>query len=92
MYNLTLTHDERRAIDWIGDRYCHGDELFKLLWGNCRHRPDNADWDSRETINFLVPEHIAWQIGQMGDECNYLWDCFAPELSEKLTEFCLNIV
>ena len=92
MYTLVLTADERRAIDWIGDRYRHGDELFKLLWGGCRHRPEVLDWDSRETISFEIPEYIAWIIGQMGEECNYLWNCFADELSSKLTEFCLNII
>ena len=92
MYTLTLTYGERRAVDWIGDRYRHGDELFKLLWSGCRHRPDNAEWQSRETITFEVPEHIAWVIGEMGEEGNYLWDCLASELSEKLTEFCMNIV
>lgn len=91
MYRLELTRDERRAIDHIGRSYAHGDDLFRLLWGNCQKYPD-IDWDASATIIFEVPEHIAWQIRDMGEACCYNWDCFADELSLKLTEFCMNVV
>ncbi len=90
MYTLTLTADERRAINWVGYRYSHGDDLHKLL-NKCRQRPD-VDWDERCDITFEIPEHIAWEIGQMGDEGNYQWDCFAENLADKLTEFCMKLV
>lgn len=30
-YKLTLSRDERRAIDFVGGRYAHGDDLFMLI-------------------------------------------------------------
>ncbi len=41
MYSLTLTREDRKAIDWIGDRYAHGSDLKRLLWNN-----DDVDTDS----------------------------------------------
>jgi hypothetical protein len=32
MYALTLTYSERKAIDWISNRYRHGTDLYELLW------------------------------------------------------------
>lgn len=31
MYNLILSYDERKAIEWVGHRYAHGDDLWNLL-------------------------------------------------------------
>ena len=92
MYHLTLTAGERKAIDWIGNRYDHGDDLYKLLWTKCGTDPVDADWDHDGPITFAIPEYVAWEIGDMGERNNYLWDCFAPELASKLTDFCLKIV
>jgi len=92
MYILTLSAADRAAIDWIGNRYAHGDDLFKLLWSECHHRPEYADWDYSGDISFEVPEHIAWAINEIGEEGAYCWDCFADDLSTKLTEFCMNVV
>ncbi len=92
MYQLTLTAGERKAIDWVGYRYSHGIDLYRLLWANSVISPDDADWNADCDIAFSVPEHVAWQIGEMGEEGNYQWDCFAPELAEKLTDFCMAIV
>lgn len=92
MYHLTLTHDERAALDWVGGRYPHGHDLYKLLWVESTANPDDADWDSPNDIEFAIPEHVAWQIGEMGSEGNYQWDCFAEPLSRKLTDFCMQIV
>jgi hypothetical protein len=92
MYKLTLTHDERQAIDWIGNRYGHGDDLFFLLIHNCQTLPSNADWFEEGNITFNIPEYVAWNIYAIGEECNFLWDCFVEELSAKLTNFCDNIV
>lgn len=90
MYYLTLTADERKAIDWIGNRYRHGDEFFRLLWANGKPFPNDADWDDPRSITFTIPENIAWQISEIGEEDN--WTCFAPALSAKLNEFCMQIV
>jgi len=49
-YNLVLTNSERRAIDFVGDRYFHGYSLFRILL--------NADWKRVELGNPLtVPDH-----------------------------------
>ena len=93
MYQLTLTIAERRAIDWVGNRYAHGTDLYKLLWASgCEAFPNDADWDNTSDITFYVPEHVAWQINEIGEECNYLWDCFAASLGAKLCEFCCKVV
>lgn len=92
MYNLTLTADERKALDWIGDRYSHGHDLYKLLWTHCEPQDNEEDWDSPNPITFEVSEDVAWQICAIGEECEYRWDCFAPKLAEKLTNFCVSIV
>lgn len=91
-YTLTLTAAERQAIDWVGGRYAHGHELFQLLYGRCPIEQEHCDWWSLGDLTFQVPEHVAWQIAEMGREGDYRWDCLADELSAKLTDFCLAIV
>lgn len=88
MYTLTLTANERNAIDWVGGRYPHGDDLRKILWKS------NSDeqWDSSGDVTYQIPEHLAWEIGEMGRECNYIWDCFSIPLAKKLDDFCMEIV
>lgn len=39
-YHLVLTKQDRHAIDFVGDRYKHGRDLFKLL--------NKADWKIAE--------------------------------------------
>lgn len=101
MYTLTLTREERKAIDWVGFRYAHGTELYQALadcnW-HAQHRvSDSADeldiaWDGDYDITFLIPECVAWEIHNIGEDCNWLWDCFSPELSYKLNQFCFTVV
>lgn len=91
MYELTLTSEEREAIDWIGNRYAHGDELYAILT-SVPHTPTRWGWGSKETLTFNIPEHLAWGIQDAGEECEYRWDCFAPELVGKLDAFCDQIV
>lgn len=64
-YNLVLTNSERRAIDFVGDRYCHGYDLFKILlnaeWkrvelGNPSTVPDNAIDGYKE----IQDDDISW--------------------------------
>lgn len=87
-YSLTLTKSERDAIDWVGYRYRHGDELYKLLC-ECQWTPDDLDWDSELDITFSIPEHIAWTIGEIIDDG---LDCFADEFCIKLHQFRNRIV
>ena len=92
MYKLTLTASERKVIDWIGDRYSHGYDLFLAVWCCSEAVPDYLDWDSDVDISFIVPERTAWKIRDIGEECGYLWDCFSPKFAKKMTDFCMKIV
>jgi hypothetical protein len=91
MYHLTLTLTERLTLDHVGHRYSHGYDLYRLLWVESEQSPE-VDWDHDGPITFNIPEHTAWDIWQVGHDSNFRWDLFAPELSEKLTEFCQQIV
>lgn len=92
MYTLTLTQSDRQAIDWVGNRYGHGNDLFKLLMYNCDSFPIEQEWHENGNMSFAVPEHVAWHIREIGEECEYRWDCFATSLANKMTEFCNKIV
>ena len=88
MYTLMLSGPERKAIDWIGHRYAHGDRLRSLLL-DCEYAPD-ADWDSGADLTFAVPEHVAWQISDIIDRDQLA--CFAASLKERLWRFQYSIV
>jgi len=94
MYKLTLTHAERSAIDWIGNRYAHGDDLYELLIAcvQTSNAPDDGDdiWGSVYDITFQIPEHVAWVIREIVERDNLA--CFAPELVDKMRDFCDTIV
>lgn len=83
MYQLTLTMEERRAFDWVGDRY-ESYDVYKLLL-DCT----DAEWDSNMDITFNIPEHIAWAIEDAHDPS---WACFADELKEKLNNFLASVI
>lgn len=88
MYNLTLTRDERRAFDWVRDRYNAGrvaDILRECL-------PDDCEWNQEGDITFIIPEHLAWQIHDFATEENHAWPCFSPHLAGKMVTFCMSIV
>lgn len=91
MYKLTLTLPERQAIDWVGHRYAHGNDLFHLL-SQCRSDDDSIDWDEKQDIVYHVPEHVAWEINNIADQCGFQWDCFGVEFCEKLNSFCDKII
>jgi hypothetical protein len=88
MYTLTLTADERRAFDWVGDRYNSG-KVASLL-RDCI--PEDRQWSDDGDITFTIPEHIVWEINELAEEEEYSWACFAPELKGKLNDFCMAIV
>lgn len=95
MYTLTLTKSERDAIDWVGYRYGHGDELRAILENAMRKINPDYDcdkWEERIDTTFQIPEYLAWDICDIAEECEYRWDCFAPELAEKLTNFCMGVI
>lgn len=91
MYRLTLTHNERKAFDWVGDRYFAG-EMARLLRMECRPEPEFAEWGDDGEITFLVPESTFWFMREQAwlEECQ--WPCFAPELDDKLNDFLNQLV
>lgn len=92
-YSLTLTHDERRAIDWVGHRYSNGDRLYLALQHiDVKSTPDEADWDHAVDITYNLPEHIAWRIQEIAEEDNGLWPCFGSALTEKMNALLNSIV
>ena len=88
MYSLTLTADERRAFDWVGDRYNSG-KVTELLMGCI---PGDREWGDDGDITFAIPEHVAWEIRDLAEEEDFSWACFAPDLAGKLNDFCSDIV
>ncbi len=88
MYSLTLTADERQALDWVGSRYNSGGVADLLL--DCM--AEDREWGDDGEKTFDIPEHVAWQIDELAQEDDYSWACFAPELAAKLNDLCWNIV
>ena len=84
MYKLALTREERKALDWIGYRYFHGNELYDLLT-ECDMQ--EVEWDSDQTITFSIPENIAWSIKQGFDCENNEFACLDDWLANKLRTF-----
>lgn len=88
-YKLTLEASERKAIDWIGDRYATGSATRRVLF---EAMPPDAQWDSRHPITFTVRESDAWTLSDLWQEDDLSFPCFAPALVEKLLEFWNAIV
>lgn len=92
-FQLTLTYGERQAIDWVGYRYSHGDDLRNLLQ-NCHVLDDDSEkssdeiWDEREDICFTLGEEQVQQIEKMADEDDFA--CFSEELKHKFYELIHN--
>ena len=62
-YQLTLSKSERDAIDFVGHRYSHGNDLYDLLWGGeVTSSPDEVEWADDEKITFHIPEWVAWDM------------------------------
>lgn len=101
MYSLILTHEERKAIDWIGNRYATGDELYRLL-STCERTIissppmwdwlDGGDWIQNVDIQFNIPEHIAWQIKELFEQEELTFPCFSEGFKSKLLEWYWRIV
>lgn len=98
-YTLTLSKQDRSAIDFVGDRYSNGTDLYKALQGNgVSQSPDDADWDDPRDITYSLPEHVAWGIRERaeeedgGGEGKPVFPLFASSLVSKLTALCDSIV
>jgi hypothetical protein len=89
MYKLLLTKEERKAINWIGDRYRHGNDLYDLLMSEDVSMSADCSWDDDCTLLFKIPEHIAWNICEIINEG---LDCFNDSLCAKLHVFNGKVV
>ena len=88
-YTLTLSGPERRAFDWLGDRYGTGEPIAMTLRG-CL--PDDGTWTQPGDITFQIPEHEAWLIAtRIWKEEIDTWPCFA-QLATKMTNFTSSLV
>lgn len=97
MYKLTLTSSERQVINFVGDRYANGYQLFTLLLDNSvQHvtQPFSGEdwWGDNIEIIFLIPEHIAWQIKDLAEHENNLWPLFSPAFAAKMQKLVDSIV
>ena len=94
MYHLTLTYEERRAIDWIGDRYSTGYDFKVLL--NEAWRINNVDeddtWNCQNDMQFNIAEHTAWEMCELFEEEGMLFPCFDNDLRHKLIEFYEKVI
>jgi hypothetical protein len=88
-YRLTLTASERRAFDWVGDRYSTGDEWSGLL---CACMGPDDEWSADGDITFGIPEHVAWELRDLAEQEDFQFPCFARQLTAKLLNFCESIV
>jgi hypothetical protein len=96
-YTLTLTLDERRALDWIGGRYRHGDELINILCESVWSRKpnpiihdDDLDWEGNHDITFSIPERLAWTIPDIVHQDGLA--CLSDELVKKIVDLMERIV
>jgi len=101
-YKLTLTKEDRKAIDWIGDRYSGAPAVYHAC-SIAAHDAINAgaseesyDWDENGDITYVIPEYLAWGISEAAesdmDGGHSAWPCFAPSLRDKLNSFLDSIV
>lgn len=87
MYKLTLTSDDREALEWIGGRYDHGQPLIDILLDT----EYTGTWWGPESIEFNIPEHKAWEIRELiGDK--FILDCLSEDLNHKIIKFIEHIV
>lgn len=97
MYRLTLTRNERNAIDWIGQRHEHGFDFYQLIckaeWSIAYENEPTGldfDWSSEHDLTFTFDESTAWEVQDLLEDCHF--ECFSGELVTKLMNFVGAIV
>jgi hypothetical protein len=89
-YSITFTFEERKAIDWIGGRYSHGDDLAKLLTCQGWQEPKKDCWGEPVDITFHLTENQAWGIQEIVEQDSLA--CFSDELKFKFYTFLEKVV
>lgn len=97
MYTLTLTVAEQKAIDGVGNRYRHGNDLYNLLvlctWNYEGQNGEDTEWVwGMHDITFQIPESVAWQIVDIIEDEDEKLACFSDELRAKLYDFSVKVV
>ena len=87
-YTLTLTYNERRAIDLIGHRSSNGDDLYHLLWLHSGRMPECQEWGDRCAINFALTQENLRRLTEIRCENSGLWPGFAQDMAGKLDALC----
>lgn len=103
-YILTLTHDERRAIDFVGHRYWNGDDLYQVLslpstkFTLPTSVPMMDDltvddlWEQPCDITFEVEPAMVTMLREKWEEENGLCPLFSPELEGKIEVFFNRVI
>lgn len=89
MYKLTLSKSERFAFDFVGYRYCNGDDISQLLSG-CL--PEDQSWDDDRELTFSIPENVAWSIQELSSREDDLFPLFSSPLTRKMMNFLDQII
>lgn len=92
MYQIKLNQEDRKAIDWIGNRYGHGTSLKNILESLEVERNPDVDWESHLDIIYQIPEYKAWELKEVVEGDNL--DCInlGSNLAQELTRFINSIV
>jgi hypothetical protein len=88
VYTLTLTHEDRTSLVWIGHRYSHGNDLLSIL-NKCDYdyAPDQCDVQV-----YKIPEHLAWELQEKINADDLA--CIDPrsDLYRKLRTFADSVI
>lgn len=92
MYSITLSKEDRQAVDWIGSSYSHGSDLKQILESEEVNAIPDESWDSDLAITYHLPEYKAWELKEIVEEGNL--DCInlGSNLAQQLTQLMLAIV
>jgi len=85
-YEITLTREERKAMEWVGNRYRHGYGWASIIGEG------TEEWDCDDEITFKIPEHKAWEMKEHYDECNGFLACFDSTLTRKFDYLMDSII
>lgn len=85
-FKLVLSKSDRDAIDWVGHRYSHGNELSDLLMsGECAVDGDdyeNDPWHLPGEMTFEIPDNHMSEYERLITEDSMA--CFSGSLKHKL--------
>jgi hypothetical protein len=90
MYRLTLTRDDRSAMDWIGQRYSHGNALWSKLELSEGVEISGSEWDQEGDRCYVIPEGVAWDVAELMRQDDMT--CIGGALTVTFTKFINAII